>query len=70
MRMIREAECRATTGLSRSTRYRLERCGAFPRRRRLGKNSVGWPDDEVQAWLHSRSSNKLDNELAETRNPK
>ena len=40
-RFVREPECRALTGLSRSTRWRLERSGEFPKRRRLSSNGVG-----------------------------
>jgi len=41
-------------GLSRSTIYRLERAGEFPRRRRLGVNSVGWMSSDIQQWIVSR----------------
>jgi prophage regulatory protein len=34
--------------------YRLERCGRFPRRVRIGLNRVGWRLVEVEAWLASR----------------
>ncbi len=54
MRILREAECRAITGLSRSTRYRLERSGLFPRRCQLSKNSIGWFEKDVRDWLYSR----------------
>ncbi len=39
------------TGLSRSSIYRKELTGTFPRRRRLGPNSVGWITSEVLAWI-------------------
>jgi prophage regulatory protein len=41
-------------GLSRVTAWRLERAGKFPKRVKLGENSVGWRLDEVEAWLESR----------------
>ncbi|MEF5248905.1 AlpA family phage regulatory protein [Escherichia coli] len=41
-RFIREKECQQLTGLSRSCRYRLEKTGQFPSRRKLGGRSVGW----------------------------
>ncbi|MCN8150385.1 AlpA family phage regulatory protein, partial [Escherichia coli] len=34
-RFIREKECQQLTGLSRSCRYRLEKTGQFPSRRKL-----------------------------------
>ncbi len=55
-RFLREKECERLTGLSRSTRRRLERAGAFPRRRKLPANAVGWPEDEVRAWLRERAA--------------
>jgi len=53
-RFIREQECRKLTGLSRSTRWRLERSGEFPKRRRLSSNGVGWLLSEIEAWQASR----------------
>jgi len=55
-RFIREQECRELTGLSRSTRWRLERQGKFPRRRRLSSNGVGWLLSEIEKWQASRSN--------------
>jgi prophage regulatory protein len=45
---------RARTGLSRSTIWRLERQGAFPRHRRISRNAVAWVEDEVAAWMLSK----------------
>ena len=36
------------------TIYRLERAGNFPRRRRLGVNSVAWLEGDVSQWVDSR----------------
>ncbi|EHT6840127.1 AlpA family phage regulatory protein, partial [Salmonella enterica] len=38
-RLVRENERRKMTGLSRSTVWRLEREGTFPKRKQTGKNS-------------------------------
>lgn len=54
-RFIREPEVRRTTGLSRTTRWRLERAGRFPSRRRISLNAVAWLESEVQEWLRTRS---------------
>ncbi len=54
-RFIREPECRRITGLSRTTRWRLERANAFPKRRVISPNAVGWLESEVQEWLRSRA---------------
>ncbi|EOY8504254.1 helix-turn-helix transcriptional regulator [Enterobacter cloacae] len=53
-RTIREPECRKLTGLCRTTRYLMEKEGAFPARRQLGGRAVGWLLSEVTAWQHSR----------------
>jgi prophage regulatory protein len=42
------------TGLSRSTLYRLERAGEFPKRRELSKNIIAWGEHEVLAWIMNR----------------
>jgi prophage regulatory protein len=50
-RLIGEPECRDITDLSRAQRCRLERDGRFPRRLRLGPNSVRWRLSEILAWI-------------------
>ena len=54
-RFIREPEVRRTTGLSRTTRWRLERAGLFPSRKFISANAVAWLESEVQDWLRTRS---------------
>ncbi len=56
MRLLRIQEVISVTGISRMTIYRLEKDGAFPSRRRLGKNSVAWLDDDISAWVAGRPS--------------
>ncbi|MBZ5499157.1 MAG: AlpA family phage regulatory protein [Acidobacteriia bacterium] len=46
------------TGLSRSTLWRLQRHGKFPRSRRIGDVAVGWLDAEVRGWINGRFSNE------------
>jgi len=43
------------TGLSRSTRWRLERTGLFPRKRRISPNCCGWIESEIEAWIADRA---------------
>jgi prophage regulatory protein len=50
-KILREKEVFSITGLSRSTRWRLEKAGLFPPRRSLGNNSVGWLDSEINHWI-------------------
>jgi prophage regulatory protein len=52
--IIREPECRRLTGLSRSTRWRLERDGLFPKRRQISPGCSGWLASEIRAWLAAR----------------
>jgi prophage regulatory protein len=52
--VIREPECRELTRLSRTTRWRLERAGLFPRRRRISPGCTGWLRSEIAAWIASR----------------
>jgi len=54
MRIMRLQEVMQTTALSRSTIWRLERAGTFPRRQRLAARAVGWVAEDVVAWLRAR----------------
>jgi predicted DNA-binding transcriptional regulator AlpA len=56
VRILRTSEVLQTTGLSRTSVWRLERAGKFPARRRITSGAVGWRSDEVQQWVTSRSS--------------
>lgn len=55
-RFIGEGECRRITNLSRTTRWRMERVGEFPARRKISKNRIGWRLSEIENWLESRRS--------------
>ena len=54
LRMLRFAAVRERTGLSRSTIWRLEQSGSFPRHRRISPNAVAWREDEVVEWIESK----------------
>jgi prophage regulatory protein len=54
IRLLRFSEVQAKVGLSRTTLWRLEREHQFPKRKRIGKNSVGWLESEVDEWISSR----------------
>lgn len=51
LRFLRFQAVRDRTGLSRSTIWRLERRGEFPRHRRISSNAVGWLEQEIEAWM-------------------
>jgi prophage regulatory protein len=60
MRLLRINQVIERTALSRSSIYRLERTGFFPRRRQLNpgagdRSAVAWVEDEVVEWCASRS---------------
>ena len=53
-RVLRANELHRLYGLARTTVWRLERAGDFPRRRMLTAGSVGWLADEIEEWLRAR----------------
>ena len=58
IRVIRKAELEQKTGLSAMQIGRLEKDGDFPRRIRLGANSVGWIELEVDEWITRRAAER------------
>ncbi|MCB7130079.1 MAG: AlpA family phage regulatory protein [Candidatus Brocadiales bacterium] len=57
-RFVREPECKRITGLSRTTRWRLERAGLFPKRRQISPGLIAWLESEVQEWLRDCAENE------------
>jgi prophage regulatory protein len=53
-RIIRRAELQRRVPFSMVHIWRLERQGKFPTRIKLGENSVGWDEDEIDAWIEAR----------------
>ena len=53
-RIVREAERRSVTGLSRTTWWEMERRGDAPKRVLLVGGRVGWRMSELVAWVKSR----------------
>ncbi|MDO8414641.1 MAG: AlpA family transcriptional regulator [Agitococcus sp.] len=53
-RIIRLSEVVTRVGLCRASIYNLIKAGDFPTQIQLGLNSVGWIENEVQAWIDSR----------------
>lgn len=52
-RLIRLAKVIGITGLSRTTIWRLERKGGFPRRRKINSRSIAWLESEVTHWIET-----------------
>lgn len=57
--ILRTAKLQTYVGLSRTTIWRLEKSGQFPKRVRLGQNSVGWLKGDIDTWLESRKRGEL-----------
>jgi predicted DNA-binding transcriptional regulator AlpA len=55
-RILRMKEVQKLTGVSRSTIWRLEKSGQFPRRVVLGLSSIGWLKSDVLDWINQRKS--------------
>jgi|tagenome__1003787_1003787.scaffolds.fasta_scaffold19104226_1 prophage regulatory protein len=51
LKFLRFTAVRDRTGLSRSTIWRLERRGEFPKHRRIAPNAVGWVEQEIHDWM-------------------
>jgi prophage regulatory protein len=56
-RFISKSEVRSKTALSDTTRYMLERAGAFPRRITITPRRVVWDEAEIDAWMAERKAN-------------
>jgi prophage regulatory protein len=56
LRLIRFQTVRDRTGLSRSTIWRLERTGAFPKHHRISANAVAWVEQDVVDWMRAKAS--------------
>lgn len=54
MKVLSTKEVTERTGASRSTIWRWEQCGSFPRRIQVGPHKVGWIESEINSWLESR----------------
>ena len=57
-RMLRRRDVEARTCLSKSTLYRLMSEGRFPRPVPLGVRARAWPEEEIDAWLEERRSER------------
>lgn len=60
-RIVRVAEFAGRLGISRVTLWRWERRGLVPPKRKLGPNTVGWLESEIDEWW----SKKFDDPEAE-----
>ena len=54
LRFLRTNQLIEKIGLSRSSIWRLESQGKFPKRRQIGPGAVGWLEEEVEKWMLER----------------
>lgn len=55
LKLLRFTDVRERTGLSRSTVWRLERRGAFPKHIKVSANIVAWLEEDVVEWIRSKT---------------
>lgn len=53
-RIILEAERKRMTGISRTTAWRMEKQGKYPKRRKVSDGLVGWLESELDEWIANR----------------
>ena len=54
MRILRQRHMIEKVGYSGMHIWRLEKARRFPRRVKLGPNSVGWIAEEIDEWIRAR----------------
>ncbi len=57
-RIIRAPERRRLVPYSDMHIWRLEQAGVFPKRIKLGPNSVGWSLHEIVEWIDARKAER------------
>lgn len=50
-RLLKSKDVQRLTGYSRTSLWRLEKLGKFPKRITLSRNAVRWHESEVRAWM-------------------
>jgi prophage regulatory protein len=60
MRIVRFRELSERKGItwSRSHVDREEKAGRFPQRVKIGPNSIGWVEEEIDQWLAERARSR------------
>ena len=53
-RFLRETEILKMTGISRTTRWRLENRGEFPKRYKISDGITAYKESEILEWIESR----------------
>jgi prophage regulatory protein len=55
-RFLREPEVLKIIGVSRMTLRRWEEADLFPKRYKIGPNTVAWKESQVRQWIANRES--------------
>lgn len=58
-KILRLPDVKTRTGLSRSTIYVLIGQGKFPHHIPLGMRCVGWLESEIDTWIQTRVTNRV-----------
>ena len=53
-KFLRQDEVIERTRLSRTSMWRLERAGTFPKRRQIIGSRIGWKESEISEWIETR----------------
>ena len=56
MKFLSLKEVAESTGLSRTTIWRMQRAKKFPQQVQLSERRVGIPDNEISEWINSRKN--------------
>ena len=55
-RLLRLPQVMQQTGQKKTMLYELQKVGSFPMRIQITSNSVGWIEEEVNAWITERAA--------------
>ena len=69
LRILRQRQVCERVGYSQMHIWRLEKAGRFPRRMKLGPNSVGWVSTEIDAWIEARIAERDARQQAKPADP-
>jgi prophage regulatory protein len=69
IRILRLAQVIEATGLGKTKIYELQAAGQFPMRVQITSHSVGWVEEEIQAWLAHRIESRTSSSSATPQYP-
>lgn len=69
MRVLKIKDVCERTGIGRSRVYELEKAESFPKHIKLGPQSVGWIEHEVDEWIAARMRERSTQNLPQADGP-